>query len=65
MEWKLKDNAEPQGNSDDFWYGINEGYINPEEVLSDKEQIKILKDALDIINDFESTLKANDLIIEF
>ena len=39
---------------DGFWYCLNEGYIDPEKILVDKEQLNKLKEALQIIRAFES-----------
>lgn len=39
---------------DGFWYCLNEGYIDPEKILADKEQLNKLKEALQIVRAFES-----------
>lgn len=65
MKWRFKQDAEPQGNSDNFWYQLCNGYIKPEELLADKEQIKKLKKAKELIEDFEQTIEENGLKIEF
>ena len=39
---------------DGFWYCLNEGYIYPEKILADKEQLNKLKEALQIVRAFES-----------
>lgn len=39
---------------DGFWYCLNEGYIDPEKILSDKDQLNKLKEALQIVRAFES-----------
>ena len=66
MDWKFKKNAKAQGSSDGFWYDITlGGYINLEEVLSDKEQINKLNKALEIVKSFEEALENNGLIEEF
>ena len=39
---------------DGFWYCLNEGYIDPEKILSDKDQLKKLNEALQIVRAFES-----------
>lgn len=66
MEWKFKENAEPQGGSDGFWYDITSGgYINPDQVLEDQGQIAILENALAIVISFEQALIDNDLSNEY
>lgn len=39
---------------DGFWYCLNEGYIDPEKILADKDQLNKLKEALQIVRSFES-----------
>lgn len=39
---------------DGFWYCLNEGYIEPEKILADKEQLNKLKEALQTVRAFES-----------
>lgn len=66
MDWKFKDNAEPQGGSDGFWYDITMGgYITPEDLLADEDQLKALKDAIKLVRDFELALESTALINEF
>ena len=65
IDWKFKEYAKPQGSSDGFWYDIDNGYIEPEKVLVDKEQLKQLEEALEIVMSFERALINNDLINEF
>jgi len=66
INWKFKKDAEPQGSSSGFWYDITMGgYVKPEEVLEDKEQLQKLNDALAVVRSFESSLEENELINEF
>jgi hypothetical protein len=66
MKWKFKKDAEPQGSSDGFWYDlVDGGYINPDEVLADEEQLKRVKEAINVLSSFQSALEANDLLNEF
>jgi len=65
IEWKFKEDAEPQGGSDGFWYDIHNGYISPEKVLANPEQLEVLKQALDTISSFERALEEAELVIEF
>ena len=65
MEWKFKPNVEPI-LSRDFWYDLtNGGYIRPEELLDDEEQIKKLKKAIELIQSFGNALKEAGLIEEY
>ena len=64
MEFELKDNSEDTvdtvgcaifsiNEGDGFWYGINNGYINPEEILKEGDTLDKVKEAIDILNSFE------------
>jgi hypothetical protein len=64
MKWKFKEDAKPQESSSGFWYGINNGYVKPEEVIDDKAQLDRLNMALDIVRSFEQELENNDLLPE-
>ena len=51
--------------SEDFWYDLTDGgYIKPEELLRDPDTILAVKEAIAIINKFETILRANNLIEE-
>lgn len=64
--WDFKIDAEPQGTSNGFWYDITMGgYIKPEEVLDNKDQIKKLKEAIELVQSFEEALEENGLLNEF
>lgn len=47
-----------------FFYSLNEGYLKPEKILDDPEQIIKIKDAVALLSDFESEA-INKGIIEF
>ena len=65
IDWKFKPDAEPQGNSDGFWYGINEGYIKPEVVLDNAWQINSVNEAVRDLKGFERALESAGLMEEF
>ena len=66
MKWKFKKDAEPQGSSDGFWYDITwGGYIKPEEVLDNEEQLSMLQDAVGLVRSFEEALEDAELLREF
>ena len=66
MKWKFKKNVKPVGSSNGFWYDITMGgYILPERLLDDPQQLEKLEEAIGIVEDFEKTLKYNDLLNEF
>lgn len=66
INWEFKEDAEPQGGSDGFWYDITDGgYINPEEVLREESQIVSLKRAIETVKSFERALEAKGLLNEF
>jgi len=66
MEWRFKENAEPQGSSDGFWYDLTSGgYIRPAEVLKDEKQVEQINDAIKLLQSFEQALEDNNLLNEF
>jgi len=66
MEWNFKDDAKPQGSSDGFWYDLTDGgYIDPDVLLADAEQIKLIDDAIKLLLSFQSALEENELLNEF
>lgn len=56
---KLKDGAEI--TTDDFWYGLFEGYINPKELLADKADVEAVDTAVTVLLNFR---KATESITE-
>lgn len=66
IDWKFKRNAKPVGSSNGFWYDLTMGgYIKPEDLLVDEEQVKKVKEAIEILWDFEEALDHHDLLNEF
>jgi len=64
-EWTLKDDAEPQGSSDGFWYDINNGDVEPETVLADEAQLAKVKAAVATLASFEQAMQNAGLLNEF
>ena len=55
-----------QGSSNDFWYDITDGgYVRPEEVLADPEQVTQIRGAIALLRSFETALESNGLLNEF
>lgn len=66
INWKFKENAEPQGSSNGFWYDLTDGvYIDLESVLEDPKQILELQQAIDLLRNFEKALEENGLLNDF
>jgi hypothetical protein len=43
-------------STDDFWYDLTSGgYLNPEDILENKEDIDSVKNAIEIIQEFEQS----------
>jgi hypothetical protein len=50
---KIKKNC--TASTDDFWYDLTDGgYLNPEEILENPDDVKRVKDAIDTIKEFET-----------
>ena len=62
MKFNFKNLEQPISCSD-FWCDLKEGYIKPEDLLENEEQIKKIKEALRILRDFEDETIAEDKII--
>jgi len=55
MEWNFKEDVEVF--TEEFWYDLTDGgYIKPENVLADKEQIAKLQAAIDLVRSFEQAI---------
>ncbi len=66
VEWEFKEDAEPQGSSDGFWYDITDGgYLDPNKALSDPQQVKLVEDAVALLQSFQAAMEKKELIIEF
>lgn len=66
MNWQFKLNCEPVGTSNGIWYDLTDGgYIEPEMVLSDVNQIEQLRQAIALVKRFEEALEAQELLNEF
>ncbi len=50
---KLKDNLEI--STDEFWYDLSQGYIKPEEICFDSTDAFRVRQAVNVIKDFESS----------
>jgi len=49
--------------TDDFWYDLFDGgYIKPEELLVDKNDIEKVKSAISVLEDFKEQLEENGII---
>lgn len=64
-KWDFMRGIEPVVDTDGFWYMINEGYINPEKLLGNEEQIRIVEDALETLKSFEEELRDQGLLEEY
>jgi len=65
VEWKFKNDAPMQGSSDGFWYDLANGYVKPEAVLADADQVAMLRDAQHLLQGFERAMEAAGLVNEF
>lgn len=65
-EWKLFEDAEPQGSSDGFWYDLTRGgYIELEKLIKDPDQLEKAQSAIEVLESLEKALEAASLLIEF
>ena len=50
---KIKDGVE--ASTSEFWYDVTNGYLKPEEILEDENDINKVYEAIAIITDFEES----------
>ena len=43
---------EAEASTDDFWYDLSEGYIKPEGMLEEQNDIDRVKQAISVIEEF-------------
>lgn len=63
--WKLVEANHPLKNfidevitsSDDFWYGITNGYINYTSVLASEKDVKKVEDAIEILEELAEIVR--------
>jgi hypothetical protein len=59
---KFKKDVEPIA-TDDFWYDLFEGgYIKPKEIIDDPSDLRILQNAISVVEEFRDQLEKQDLI---
>lgn len=51
---KIKEGCE--ASSDDFWYDLTDGgYLNPEEILENKEDVDRVNEAIKVLQEFRDS----------
>ena len=50
---RIKPNCE--ASTDDFWYDLCEGYLNPEEILEDQEDVLRVQEAIATLKEFQDS----------
>ena len=64
IQWKFVEDPPDQSSSDDEWYSLNNGYIKPEEVLSDPEQVEKVREAQAVLWSFFNALEEAEIRTE-
>lgn len=58
IKWKFVQSPPDQSSSDDDWYALHEGgYINPNEVLAEPDQIQMVWEAEKVLASFFQALR--------
>ena len=65
ITWELNLEAEPLGCSDGFYYGLTNGYVDIESVLTSAEQTEAVWAAIELLKDFQATLETEGLWEDF
>jgi len=59
---EFKDNIDPISTCE-FWYDVFDGgYIEPEDLLKNKEDIDKVRNAITLLNQFRDELEENEII---
>lgn len=64
MKWKWKENANKQEPSDEDFYALCNGYIIPEDMLADSEQVKAVISVRALLESFFSEARNASIIEE-
>jgi len=62
MKFTFKNLDEPIFLHDEFFYALNEGYLNLSDVLEDESQIEELEKAIELIQSFQNQAIKNKII---
>lgn len=63
MEFKFKDNTEPYYTDDPYYELIIGRKLPLDELLEDKEQIKAIESAVDLLQDFMRQAEEKDIMV--
>ena len=59
--FKMKIKEGCTASSSDFWYDLTKGgYLNPEEILENKEDVEAVKNAISVLTDFEDSCEVHN-----
>ena len=61
---EFKEDVEEVSYSDDFWYALNNGYIDLDAILVENEAKQKLIDAISVVEDFQYLLESQDFFVE-
>jgi len=64
ITWEFKGDVETVVMDNDGWYSLCEGYLEPEKILADEEQIKKVLEARDTLESFFGALEDQDFYEE-
>ena len=64
MNWDFVKDPPDQSHSEEDFYALANGYIKPEAVLNDPEQIDAVNEALFVLQSFFDALRDADIIEE-
>ena len=60
----FKDDIETVSYSDDFWYALNNGYIDLDAILVDNDAKAKLIEAIELVESFQQELESSDFFEE-
>jgi hypothetical protein len=57
IKWKFVEDPPYQMAGDDVFYALANGYLKPEELLADAEQLQLVERAEDVLSSFFAALE--------
>lgn len=58
MKWK----KDAEIITSDFWYDLTGGYIKPTELLEDEKEIKLVIDAIKVLEEFKRSAEDEEIL---
>lgn len=61
IDWKFVPDPPDQTSGDSDFYSLQNGYIQPESILGDPDQIEMVRNAEQVLSSFFEAIRAADI----